>query len=72
VRPAELDSAERCKWVRRQNYDRGQNVRWAHRLKVCVPPRQILTRRCSGLRLVLAQRRVDRFAPCVEAAFEIK
>jgi hypothetical protein len=24
--------------------DSGQNVRWAHRLKVCVPARQMLTR----------------------------
>ena len=27
----------------RQNYDSGQNVRWAHRLKVCVLARQMLT-----------------------------
>jgi len=43
VRSAELHSAEPRQSGYRQNYDSGQNVRWAHRLKVCVPARQMLS-----------------------------
>jgi hypothetical protein len=57
VRPAELHSAEPLQSGYRQNYDSGQNVRWAHRLKVCVPARQMLTRAAeaeqpNGLKLI--------------------
>ncbi|PYK55003.1 MAG: hypothetical protein DME47_04440 [Verrucomicrobia bacterium] len=43
MRSAELHSAEPRQSGYRQNYASGQNVRWAHRLKVCVPARQMLT-----------------------------